>query len=77
VCIPIHPDGKHFEGQQTRLPPCHGLYTLFITQMSISFNRGEKKSADQSRSVYSSFLQYLGSQYSPEKIKGKRTSLNL
>lgn len=37
--------------------------------------RGEKP-ADQSRSVYASFLQYMGSQYSPEKIKGKLTPLN-
>jgi len=29
-------------------------------------------SADQSRSLYASFLQYLGTQYSPEKIKDGR-----
>jgi D-aminoacyl-tRNA deacylase len=28
------------------------------------------KSADQSRTMYASFLQYMGTQYSPEKIKG-------
>ena len=36
--------------------------TLFIPE----------KSADQSRSLYASFLQSMGTQYSPEKIKGKR-----
>jgi len=34
-----------------------------------SFTR--EKSADQSRIMYASFLQYMGTQYSSEKIKGK------
>ena len=30
-----------------------------------------EQSADQSRVMYESFLQYMGAQYAPEKIKGK------
>jgi hypothetical protein len=30
------------------------------------------KSADESQTMYASFLQLMGTQYSPEKIKGKR-----
>ena len=33
-----------------------------------------EKSADQSRAMYASFLQYMGTQYSPEKIKGNLLS---
>jgi D-tyrosyl-tRNA(Tyr) deacylase len=37
-------------------------------QAALSFTC--EKSADQSRTMYASFLQYMGTQYSPEKIKG-------
>ncbi|KAH9981406.1 D-tyrosyl-tRNA deacylase [Lactifluus volemus] len=53
---------------------------LCVSQFTLMANtsKGNKPdfhramSADQSRSVYTSFLQYLGSQYSPEKIKDGR-----
>jgi hypothetical protein len=72
--ISIHPHGKHFQGQQARFPPCNGshfsLHQWAVVSLLIH-SRTRLKSADQSRAMYASFLQFMGTQYSPEKIKGK------
>lgn len=45
--------------------------SLFLSAVRelVPFTR--EQSADQSRVMYESFLQYMGAQYAPEKIKGK------
>jgi len=55
---------------------------LCVSQFTLMANTSKGKkpdfhramSADQSRAMYASFLQYMGTQYSPEKIKGNLLS---
>jgi hypothetical protein len=74
VRIPIHAHGEHLEGQKARLSSRDGPYfPLFLAALSpIHSFIPARKSADESRAMYASFLQLMGAQYSPEKIKGKR-----
>jgi D-tyrosyl-tRNA(Tyr) deacylase len=39
--------------------------------LPFSFTHENWKSADKSQAMYASFLQFMGTQHSPEKIKGK------
>ena len=47
------------------------IFLFFSAAHDLAPFTREKKSADQSRTMYGSFLQYMRAQYAPEKIKGK------
>jgi D-Tyr-tRNA(Tyr) deacylase len=60
------PDFHHAMVRIVNLASAAGarLYFLFIHSPA-------RKPADQSQAMYASFLQFMSTQYTPEKIKGK------